>query len=252
MPAEAQNLETVADRLQRMAEVTLGSPSENADECGSGCPWGLSRDSIRTLRDPLSFRDERGNARCVDRLLLMRIAARLRVSQEVLVDTDSLHQSPQTQDVLLWRMLARNDRTTDAKPLLVGNPEADADDGPAPALVQPEQAGLEVWTETELQGLHALWWLAHERDDAWLSRRIDRARAWLVEHIQPDNATNTPWAVHVFAIAAAETNDAVSDLFAGQLVHNSIVGSGSPDRRSAWVLLDAAAAIRAHLARRRS
>ena len=105
---------------------------------------------------------------------------------------------------------------------------------------------IEVWTETELACLHALSWLANERDDHTLRERLDAALAWHLDHLQPDNATNHPWAVHVFV--AASLNDSSSAggsamLYAETLLHNCRVSLGRPDAFSAELLLDAADAL---------
>jgi len=59
---------------------------------------------------------------------------------------------------------------------------------------------LEVWTETELSGLHALSHVhrigRHATDK--IQVRMRRAVEFHLENTQPDNATNHPWAIHVF------------------------------------------------------
>ena len=56
-----------------------------------------------------------------------------------------------------------------------------------------------------------------------------------MDNIQPDNATNHPWAVHVFASLAVETGNFEFDLYAQSLLHNCIVGTGKPDAFSAII-----------------
>ncbi len=102
---------------------------------------------------------------------------------------------------------------------------------------------IEVWTEADLCGLHALWrlWRTHGRD-AW-QRRIHTVRDWHLENTQPDNATNRPWALHVFL--AAGTPEA--EHYAATLLHNALAVHGRPEplsaahspRRSARNRLDA-------------
>ena len=106
-------------------------------------------------------------------------------------------------------------------------------DGPLwPAL---RARGLEVWTEAELCGLHALWGLAllHRRRD-W-STRAEAVRDWHLENTQPDNATNRPWALHVFLLSGSPEGV----LYADTLLHNALVTG--PEPFSARILLDSAA-----------
>ncbi len=99
---------------------------------------------------------------------------------------------------------------------------------------------IEVWTETELCALHALWHHAkREAAGGVLAQRIGRTVAWHVEHTQPDNATNHPWAAHVFLLHGT----AESQHFAETLLSNCLVLNGRPDPLSAWILLDAADAL---------
>jgi hypothetical protein len=118
-------------------------------------------------------------------------------------------------------------------------------DGPAhgPLWPQARFSGLEVWTETELCGLHALWSLARLRDRADWGHRVDSARSWHLAHTQPDNATNRPWALHVFLLAVPATPEARA--YAETLLHNALVANGRPDLLSAWILLDSAKRIEA-------
>ncbi len=98
---------------------------------------------------------------------------------------------------------------------------------------------IEVWTEQELSGLHALWWLARRRGRDDLARRGAAARDWHLVNTQPDNATNRPWALHVFLLGGTDE----SRLYAETLLHNCLVGTGRPDPTSAWILLDSARAL---------
>lgn len=103
---------------------------------------------------------------------------------------------------------------------------------------------LEVWTESDLCGLHVLWRLARERGRADWARRVERVRDWHLGHTQPDNATNRPWALHVFLLAGSP--EAV--LYAETLLHNSLAVEGRPDALSAWILIDSARQLEAVLA----
>ena len=100
-------------------------------------------------------------------------------------------------------------------------------------LTERGRTPLEVWTETELSALHALWRLARVTDHTdWRARALACAR-WHVNETQPDNATNHPWAIHVFLMAGDDAR-----LYAEGLLHACQVGL--LDRFSAIVLLDAA------------
>ncbi|MGP1272488.1 MAG: hypothetical protein ACTS22_04070 [Phycisphaerales bacterium] len=96
---------------------------------------------------------------------------------------------------------------------------------------------IEVWTEIELAAVHSAWALP-----GWRAASESAAR-WLLEEIQPDNATNLPWAAHVFAAIAARGNQEAR-LYAETLLHNCVVGRGRPDDLSALILLDSAALLR--------
>ena len=95
---------------------------------------------------------------------------------------------------------------------------------------------IEVWTESELCGLHALWRLARDRGRQDWAERVQVVRDWHIENTQPDNATNRPWALHVFLLA--DTPECQH--YAETLLHNSLVTTGEPEPLSAWILLDAA------------
>lgn len=130
-------------------------------------------------------------------------------------------------EVGLWWALA--DASVDVDGLL-----AEPTDGSL--LPQGLYRAIEVWTEADLCGLHALWRLARERDRSDWRRRCEAVRAWHLEHTQPDNATNRPWALHVFLLAG----DVDGRMYAETLLHNCMSMSGTPDPLSAMVLLDAA------------
>ncbi|MCC5786801.1 MAG: hypothetical protein JJU33_08890 [Phycisphaerales bacterium] len=135
------------------------------------------------------------------------------------------------------------------------------DDAPLPQLTpegpllpeDPEEA-IEVWSEHELAALHAASWLA--LDNQTLRDRIDAAVRWHTENLQPDNATNHPWAVHVFAEFAARTGDADARLHADTICSNYQVlqsqaarpSAEEPEDRadlfSALIMLDASRAMR--------
>ena len=95
---------------------------------------------------------------------------------------------------------------------------------------------IEVWTESELCGLHALWRLARDRGRQDWAKRVQVVRDWHVQNTQPDNATNRPWALHVFLLARAPE----CQHYAETLLHNCLVTTGEPEPLSAWILLDVA------------
>ncbi len=101
-----------------------------------------------------------------------------------------------------------------------------------------ESGAIEVWTETELACVHGAWSLG----GSWRDAAVESA-SWLLDNIQPDNATNHPWAIHVFAWMGAKNKNPEFDLYAQSLLHNSIVGTGTPDTFSALILLHAGNAL---------
>jgi hypothetical protein len=135
-------------------------------------------------------------------------------------------------DVGLWWALAGADVNVDE---LFDGP------GDGPLWPQTRFSGVEVWTEAELCGLHALWCLARRRGREDWARRVDTARRWHLARTQPDNATNRPWALHVFLLADPPSPE--TRLYAETLLHNALVLNGRPDLLSAWILLDSAKRI---------
>ncbi|CAG0950291.1 hypothetical protein PHYC_00163 [Phycisphaerales bacterium] len=104
---------------------------------------------------------------------------------------------------------------------------------------------IETWTDAELSSLHALSWEGLRARSPAILSRITRAAEWLLAEVQPDNATERPWAVHFFAamsLDAARTPEsrARADLYAQTLLNNALVGRERPDRFSACILWDAA------------
>lgn len=113
----------------------------------------------------------------------------------------------------------------------------------------PAADSIEVYTECELGAIHALWNLAGLRGRSGWRVRCLAAAAWVIEHLQPDNATGHPWAAHVFAIGAGEGLGPEGDLLAQTLLHNAMVNRGRPDRFAACVLRDCARACSAEAER---
>ena len=98
---------------------------------------------------------------------------------------------------------------------------------------------IEVWTEEELSGMHALVRLARRLDSKQARERLRSAVRWHIEHTQPDNGTNRPWALHAFLLEGSPEAHA----YAGTLLHNALALSGRPTPLSAWILMDAAAEL---------
>jgi len=166
------------------------------------------------------FRDERGQRRPSDPVFL-RHALRLGAPAEPAPDFAAG----------LWGRVASG---------------AAASDGfGVPLFPELSREGIERWTEEELSGLHAIAWLSlRERPESALERLAPVAR-FHVEELQPDNATQRPWAAHVFRLLFETTGEVAFRLHADTLVHACVVRTGVPDVFSAWVLHDAADAAEA-------
>jgi hypothetical protein len=100
---------------------------------------------------------------------------------------------------------------------------------------------IEVWTEADLCGLHALWNLARRRGRRDWRLRAEQVRDWHLVNTQPDNATNRPWALQVFLLGG--TGECIH--YAETLLQNARILTGRPDPLSAWILIDAAREIEA-------
>ena len=200
-----------ANRLRRVSSRTLG------EDLGAG-DWHPDRIARCS--------DEQGHRRAVDPFLLAW-RGRPDAVASATVPAD-------ISEARLWAALTQSD--TDVRTLV---PEREQSH--APLFVQPDDVVIEVWTETELASLHALWW--HARDDESLAPLVRDAAVWHVEMLQPDNATNHPWGVHVFLMLHIEHDIEGADLYAQTLLHNCMVTMGRPDRLSAHILADAAHAL---------
>jgi hypothetical protein len=188
---------------------------------------------VRVAASELSdFRDDAGHRRKVDPWLLAHAYGL--DARDIRVDEIAAVQEPW---VALW--MSVHDAARD-----VGTWRA----GRGPLFPHLHSRAIEVWTEGELAGLHALWWLAHR--DATLAPRARSAAAWLIAELQPDNATQRPWALHAFAQLAAE-GDIEADMYAQTLLLNATAGREKPDRFSAAIAIDAANYLRdVHAAQR--
>ncbi len=193
------------DAAQRLRSVAATNPSL-AD--------------LRTIEDPSAFiehfSDEHAHRRSVDRPFLTCLLRRAGHSLDA-----PTHPHPATIATALWHALATAQR-----------PPASAD---VPLTPLTDHASIEVWTEELLCALHAASWLART-DPAWHSA-VDAHLPWIVEHLEPDNATRHPWSVHLFLTAG----DPALRLYADEQLHACRVQLAYPDRLSALILLDAAA-----------
>lgn len=113
--------------------------------------------------------------------------------------------------------------------------------GQGPLWTADRWSAIEVWTESELCGLHALARLRRTAPGvaATAAARIRSAITWHLDNTQPDNATHRPWAIHLFL----GHPDPEVDLYGQTLLHN-FEAAGRGDRDAAWILRDAAREIR--------
>lgn len=180
----------------------------------------------------LPTRDELGHRRPTDIPFLAWRARRMGLPT---LDAASTVHADAT-DVRLWRSLAELGSVEIPSRAEPSGPFLDQ------SLIAP-MGGIEVWTETELASLHALVWAAALHADASsFARVLDHCR-WHIEHTQPDNATNRPWAIHLFLMLAELDASHEARLYAQTLAHNCRVTAGTPDAISAQILFDAADAI---------
>ncbi len=217
--ASSESRQVWADRLLALATPVL-----------AGTPLLSPTDPSTTQAFIRAFADEKGHRREVDAPMLAR-----------LLGLAAKRPDACSPDVALWWALIEPDPALPASlrsgrgPLLPGTPRD---------LFDPEATwdAIEVWTEAELCALQALW--HHAQADPTLMPRVDSAIDWLMENVQPDNATNHPWAAAVFIDRWIRQADQNCRMYAGTLLHNAQVGLGRPDRFSAVILLDGALGLR--------
>ncbi|MEZ6232609.1 MAG: hypothetical protein R3B68_00310 [Phycisphaerales bacterium] len=159
--------------------------------------------------------------------------------------------TPPSPEARLWALAGTPDAADSPEPI-VGSARAEG-----PLLLGHETRAIEVATDAELCAIHALWAIG-ERHEPWRDRALAAAR-WCVDELQPDNATNEPWAIHAFLILEHLERDAAAGLYAQTLLHNAMVagagsraGSASGDAlpaRSAWIIRDAAMRLRREIDR---
>ncbi len=174
------------------------------------------------------FRDELGNRRPADRAFLAALFGVRPVTEK----TDS-------PEARLWRSLAPGSAGVDVFEVVARSP--------GPLLPDQHRGAIEVWTEAELAALHALDRIAMRERSQELAARVESAARWHLAEIQPDNATNRPWAIHVFARLGARGGEYEALLHAETMLHNCRVALGHADRFSACILEDAARALGAEV-----
>jgi hypothetical protein len=232
----ADKVEHWIDRLVQASECTLGPVAAAL----------LQRQPLTTDQaiDPSTFVDERGHRRTTDRPMLTWLTRPQGTMNQPFLDQQPAERPAadrhRSLDLELWENLAQGLPMT--RPLGLGPLEP----------WTPASGPIEVWTERELSALHALWHLeslvSHsQRTGSPHDHSLTVAR-WHVENTQPDNATNHPWAIHVFiALWASDAsgNPAFeAELYAQTQLHNCQVSLGRPDRLSALILIEAARALR--------
>ncbi len=175
-----------------------------------------------------AFRDGEGNRRAVDGPLLAHMLS---------VQTTPPLRTP-TPESRVWALL------TQAVPNITDT----AVDWTGTGRLFPSlaESGIEAWTEAELASLQALAWIALRQRSSPLMHRAMTAAKWLASEVQPDNATQHPWAAGFFI--ARSTDTALSSrerqeyaLYAHTLIENALVGREHPDVFSACILWDSAA-----------
>jgi hypothetical protein len=107
-----------------------------------------------------------------------------------------------------------------------------------------DDQAIEIWTETELAVLHAVWCVAIDRRDAQLIERCLDACVWHVAELEPDNGTGHAWAVHGFVLCAQMRGLIEAEMHAQALLHRCMMGTGVADRVSGMLLVDAARSLR--------
>ncbi len=178
-------------------------------------------------RDPALSGDENGNRLPIDAYLLARIHGDR-------PPDDRLDQTPRTLALRIWQQACAS---SPAPITLSASP---------PLVTSGDFGSIETWTESLLCATHGLGWLSLRDSVAYPRPRVDRELDWLIEHVEPDNATRHPWAVHLFLDAALSRNCAEAMLYAQDLLHACQIDRRRPPWRSAWILRDSAAWLSRH------
>ena len=186
------------------------------------------------------FVDEMGHRRAIDAPFLAWCGR----GGPVGARDDASADRPATLDVTLWEGVARaRAERESARAALRERCGALDLNARGPLTARDDFGSIEVWTETELGALHALWWLAMWSAEPMAAARVADAAAWHVAELQPDNGTNHPWALHVFLFLERERPGTGGRAHAEVLLQNCQVALGRPDLLSAYVLRDCARAL---------
>lgn len=200
------------------------------DSCSrSSLPGGQIPDSHER------FTDESGHRREVD----VPFLAWLR--REAHPPGEGVAGAKTSPDVALWSALVRGEPVPDSVWAFHRQAEWRSSFDQGSLFPQRNESGpiaIEVWTEVELCSLHALAWFADA--EPLLRPLVQETAAWLIDNLQPDNATNHPWAVHVFAAIGVCGDNPDASMYAQTLLHNCQIAQGRPDAFSALILKDAA------------
>ena len=193
----------------------------------------LRGDPVRAAAAIADFRDDLGHRRRVDAPILHHL---LKVAPPLAPDGPGLRES---DEQLWWGITLAH---FDPARVLQGGWE-----GSGPLTGDATLAAIETATQTELSALHALWHHVQQTTDPRRRqkrlRRLVSAAEWCIASIQPDNATNHPWAIPVFLHMASQLGQGDAAIYAEVLVHNCLVARGRPDRFSALLLWDASEAV---------
>lgn len=203
----------------------------------AGAMEGVAAPVIATDDHRREFADEMGHRRAVDRAFLSWCG-------RATTPAPGMSTRATPIDVTLWEGVARHRGDRDGARTILNDRSGLVDLGAHGALTRRDDYGsIEVWTETELCALHALWWLATWCGQRRAQERVMDAAAWHVSEMQPDNGTNHPWAMHVFLLLERERPGIGGRLHAEVLLQNCQVALGRPDLLSAYVLRDAGRGI---------
>lgn len=201
---------------------------------------------IRHLRSVAGERPGRSAALSAGSIEAPVLAACGAATADAPVSTGTLVDG-EAAEVSLWRARTEPDldvaailESVDAAHRAAASRDADAPAGHGGSLLSRDSyRAIEVWTDADLAGCHALWWLARDRVRRDWADRLDRVRAWHLEHTQPDNATNRPWAIHVFLLSGTPEDEH----YAQTLLHNALAIEAKPTPLAQLLLHDAADAL---------
>ena len=215
-PGKTRDPQAWAGLMRTLAEPALtGTPLLGVEDA--------NEDAIdRFIAD---FRDEAGVRRAVDEPLLRSMTGRRGCAPAAAATA--------RRDVRLWWALVDDDITARDKP----------ESGKGPLLDDAERLAIEVRTEAELGALHALSHAASragllDADANPIWARCRSAAEYHIAELQPDNATNHPWAAGVFLAIWCMEGDSAALVHGETLLHGCQTNLGRADRFSACLLLD--------------